>query len=87
VKRGRIGWYGVTSNTFGYASDNTENIALEFLLVCARMVSDNNRFAAIQFPLNLFEPLVMRKKIMLMVLTLLLSWHSEVACSHLQTGP
>lgn len=62
VQRGRIGWYGVSSNALGSNIDNVENISLEFLLISARLVSTNNRFAAIQFPFNPFETSTMRVK-------------------------
>ena len=56
VKRGRIQYYGVSSNSFPEPKDATEFTSLETLLELAAQVSAKNHFAVIQFPLNLFEP-------------------------------
>jgi aryl-alcohol dehydrogenase-like predicted oxidoreductase len=63
--RGRIGWYGVSSNTFGAADDEAEATSVTRMLAIARDVArargkdpDDHRFAVIELPLNLLEPAV-----------------------------
>lgn len=53
---GRIGWYGVSSNTFPTPADDPEHTSLERLAELAEGVSPNHRFRAVQLPLNLLEP-------------------------------
>lgn len=60
---GRIGWYGVSSNTFGHPAGHPEFVSLQALLdaaaEAARMVHGagaESRFAVVQCPLNLHEP-------------------------------
>jgi aryl-alcohol dehydrogenase-like predicted oxidoreductase len=55
VKRGRIGWYGVSSNTFGASLDDPEAVSLTKLYEIAESVADEHHFAVVQCPLNLFE--------------------------------
>ena len=56
VKRGRIQYYGVSSNSFGEPKDSAEFTSLETLLELSSQLGSKNHFAVIQFPMNLFEP-------------------------------
>jgi len=55
VRRGRIGFYGVSSNTFVVPQDDPEAISLERLWTIAGEVARAHHFAVAQFPANLFE--------------------------------
>jgi len=56
---GRIGWYGVSSNTFIVPREETDYTSLDTLVTIAREVAEArgkpSRFAVIQFPFNLLE--------------------------------
>ncbi|HET9137054.1 MAG TPA: aldo/keto reductase [Candidatus Kapabacteria bacterium] len=53
VERGRIKWYGISSNTFPKAEDSVDRTSLERIW---NTVSKNeNHFAVIQLPMNLYE--------------------------------
>jgi len=54
--RGRISWYGVSSNAFPYSPDHPEFTALETLWDLAASVSPGARFKVVEFPMNLLEP-------------------------------
>jgi aryl-alcohol dehydrogenase-like predicted oxidoreductase len=54
--RGRIRWYGISSNTFPAHKQDPEYTSLEAVLEIANdLVVEEDHFAVIQFPLNLFE--------------------------------
>ena len=62
VRAGRIQWYGVSSNSFGYPARHAEFVSLEALLAqaaaAARRVQGaggDSHFGVVQCPLNLFE--------------------------------
>lgn len=55
VKRGRIGCYGISSNTFVREHDDPTFTSLQECLKLAEEVSTENNFRVIQFPLNLYE--------------------------------
>ncbi|MFO7447054.1 MAG: aldo/keto reductase [Ignavibacteriaceae bacterium] len=55
VKRGRISYYGISSNTFGEVSSKSSFTSLEKIIQIARGISTNNHFAVIQLPFNLIE--------------------------------
>ncbi len=55
VKRGTIGAYGVSCNTFPAPSDEPTQLSLEGLIAAARAVAEDHHFAVIQTPLNLYE--------------------------------
>jgi len=55
VDRGRIGAYGVSSNTFPHRADDYEFTSLEKLWELARSISPDHRFRLVQFPFNLLE--------------------------------
>lgn len=55
VLKGRINYYGISSNTFGLPSDKSNFTSLEKVLEIANRITDNNHFAVVQFPMNLFE--------------------------------
>lgn len=55
VKNGRIGCYGISSNSFVKHSDDPVFTSLEECLRVAGEVSSENNFKVIQFPLNLYE--------------------------------
>ena len=55
AEKGRISWYGISSNTFPVSHEEFEHTSLERILDIAGNISKNNRFAVIQFPANLYE--------------------------------
>lgn len=55
VAAGRIGCYGISSNTFSVAEDNYEYISLTKLWEIAQQVSTESHFKIIEFPLNVYE--------------------------------
>ena len=52
---GKIGWYGVSSNTFPNKSTDYGFTSLERIYETAQDISPANRFRVAQFPLNVFE--------------------------------
>lgn len=55
VAEGKIGWYGISSNTFPKPSIDPEFTALEEVWQIAESIPAQHHFAVIQFPMNLFE--------------------------------
>ncbi|MDP2302844.1 MAG: aldo/keto reductase [Ignavibacteria bacterium] len=55
VTKGRISYYGISSNTFPSAEDEIDFTSLEQVLKIANEVSSTNHFAVIQLPMNLLE--------------------------------
>lgn len=55
VDKGRIRYYGISSNTFGLPSNKSNFTSLEKVLEIANSISQDNHFAVVQFPMNLFE--------------------------------
>jgi aryl-alcohol dehydrogenase-like predicted oxidoreductase len=55
VRRGRIGFYGVSSNTFGALASDPEATSLERMWTIAGEVAHEHHFAVVQLPANLFE--------------------------------
>ncbi len=55
VRRGRIGFYGVSSNTFVVPERAPEATSLERMWMIAREVTPDHHFAVAQLPANLFE--------------------------------
>ncbi len=55
AENGRIGCYGISSNSFIHDEDSKTFTSLEKCIECAEEVSSHNHFYVIQFPLNLFE--------------------------------
>ena len=55
VKRGRISYYGISSNTFGEKETKSNFTSLEKVIEIANEISTNNHFAVVQFPMNLIE--------------------------------
>ena len=55
VKRGRISYYGISSNTFGEKESKSNFTSLEKVIEIANEISINNHFAVAQFPMNLIE--------------------------------
>ncbi|MGH7492667.1 MAG: aldo/keto reductase [bacterium] len=55
VTAGRIGWYGVSSNTFPLSSSHPEFTSLQRIWEIAESISPQHHFGVIQFPLNLLE--------------------------------
>ena len=55
VKRGRIQFYGVSSNTFPVGAREFAFTSLEEIWNIAEKISSNHHFRVIQFPMNLFE--------------------------------
>jgi hypothetical protein len=71
VKRGRIAWYGVSSNTFGMPPENSGATSLGRMLEAAREAAaekeldpGTHHFAVAQLPMNFFEhsPLTVKKE-------------------------
>jgi aryl-alcohol dehydrogenase-like predicted oxidoreductase len=54
--RGRIRWYGVSSNTFVEGPDHAEFTSLDALVHLAEDLRKDHRFGVIQLPMNLMEP-------------------------------
>jgi hypothetical protein len=55
VRRGRIGFYGISSNTFVVQASDPEATALERMWTIAGEVAREHHFAVTQLPANLFE--------------------------------
>jgi hypothetical protein len=55
VQKGRIQYYGISSNTFPVSMTEHDFTSLEKILNLAHEISHHNHFAVIQFPFNLFE--------------------------------
>lgn len=55
VKRGRITYYGISSNTFAEKNTKQNFTSLEKVIAIAKEISDQNHFAVVQFPMNLIE--------------------------------
>jgi aryl-alcohol dehydrogenase-like predicted oxidoreductase len=55
VEKGRISYYGISSNTFVETTEKNNFTSLEKVYDIASEISDDNHFAVIQFPLNLIE--------------------------------
>ena len=55
VKRGRISYYGISSNTFAEKETKQNFTSLEGVIAIANEISENNHFAVVQFPMNLIE--------------------------------
>jgi len=61
VKRGRIQYYGISSNTFPKPEESIDRTSLELSWNAAEEVAKElslteHHFAVVQFPLNIFEP-------------------------------
>lgn len=57
AERGRIRYYGISSNSFPDPKESPEYTSLETCLSIAKeLPSGGERFAVIQFPFNLYEP-------------------------------
>jgi len=55
VQKGRIKYYGVSSNTFTNDTNEFEYISLEKIIGIANEISPFNHFNVIEFPMNLIE--------------------------------
>lgn len=55
VKRGRIAYYGISSNTFAEKKTKSNFTSLEKVIAIANEISEQNHFAVVQFPMNLIE--------------------------------
>jgi aryl-alcohol dehydrogenase-like predicted oxidoreductase len=55
VRRGRIRWYGVSSNNFGLPSSQPEKTSVERCLTEAEKIAPEHHFRVIQLPMNLYE--------------------------------
>lgn len=56
VESGRIGCYGISSNTFPKPATDYERTDLSAILALAEAISQQHHFRVIEFPCNLFEP-------------------------------
>ena len=56
VERGRIGCYGISSNTFPKPAADYERTDLSAIWALAEGISQQHHFRVIEFPCNLFEP-------------------------------
>ncbi|HVR72413.1 MAG TPA: aldo/keto reductase [Vicinamibacteria bacterium] len=57
VARGRIRWFGVSSNTCTRSADDPEFTSLALMLEAARRAAgEGHHFRVLQLPLNVFEP-------------------------------
>jgi aryl-alcohol dehydrogenase-like predicted oxidoreductase len=55
VQKGRILWYGISSNTFPQDPESYEFTSLEEVVRIAEEISPDHHFGVIQFPGNLYE--------------------------------
>lgn len=55
VKRGRISYYGISSNTFAEKETKQNFTSLEKVITIANEISLQNHFAVVQFPMNIIE--------------------------------
>lgn len=55
VDAGRIGSYGISSNTFPASTDDPEHTSLERMIELAKQVRTAHHFSTIQLPMNLLE--------------------------------
>lgn len=55
VKKGRIKYYGISSNTFPLNADIYDFTCLERVVKIAEEISSDNHFSVIEFPMNLAE--------------------------------
>ncbi len=55
VDRGRIRFYGISSNTFPAATDSRDFTSLSRVVAGAQALKPDHHLAVIQFPMNLFE--------------------------------
>lgn len=55
VGRGRIQWYGISSNTFPVDSSDPQFTCLERISKIAESISKEHHFGVVQLPMNLFE--------------------------------
>ncbi|ELR17547.1 oxidoreductase, aldo/keto reductase superfamily protein [Acanthamoeba castellanii str. Neff] len=55
VQRGRIQYYGVSSNTLAVPSSSPDHVCVDKLVQAANSVSEKNALAAVQYPFNLIE--------------------------------
>jgi len=56
ITKGRIRFYGISSNTFPDASDGAEYTCLETVWEIAEQISRDHHFSVVQMPFNLLEP-------------------------------
>ena len=56
VSEGLIRYYGISSNSFPYATDHPEFCSADQCLAIANELSKDHHFQIIQFPFNLIEP-------------------------------
>ncbi len=56
VARGRIGWYGISSNTFPSEVSDPQFTCLERIWEIAEAIRSGHHFAVVQLPMNVFEP-------------------------------
>jgi aryl-alcohol dehydrogenase-like predicted oxidoreductase len=55
VQRGKIGWYGISSNNFGLSPTQPEHTSVERCLKEAEGIGPDHHFRVIQLPMNLYE--------------------------------
>lgn len=56
VNKGLIKYYGISSNSFPFATDHPEFCSAERCLEIAKSIKKDHHFSVIQFPFNLVEP-------------------------------
>src|SRR5262245_12576685 len=55
ARRGRIRWYGVSSNNFGLSLAQPEKTSVEQCLAEAERITTEHHFRVVQLPINLYE--------------------------------
>ncbi|HVK60806.1 MAG TPA: aldo/keto reductase [Bdellovibrionales bacterium] len=55
VAKGRIAYYGISSNTFGEVESRSDFTSLAKVVEIAKSISKNNHFKVVQLPFNLYE--------------------------------
>ena len=55
VSKGKIRYYGISSNTFPFSSDNSTTLDIQTICDLAKSIATTNHFKIIQFPYNILE--------------------------------
>lgn len=87
VSAGRIGSYGISSNSFVMKDDDQVFTSLEECKRAANSISINNRFDVIEFPLNLYERGAVLNKNQLAGLKSLINFASDIKIGTLINRP
>jgi len=56
VRVSRLGWYGISANTFGMPADRSDFVQVSRCLAIAESFQSDHHFRVVQLPMNLYEP-------------------------------